>query len=76
MLDIQEKLGNDTNERQHRDREDQKKRDAEDAEVRKKMEMEDAARAIQAKWAWFQAVGRTLAKKKKGGRKGKGKKKK
>lgn len=75
IKDIQEKLDGDDNARMHREREDQKKKDIEDAALKKKMDMEDAAKAIQAKWAWFQAVGRHLAKKKKKG-KGKGKKKK
>ena len=38
--------------------------------------MDDAARAIQAKWTWFQTVGKHLVKKRKGKGKGKGKKKK
>jgi hypothetical protein len=39
------------------------------------MDMDDAARAIQQKWHWFQQVGKHLVKKKKGGKRG-GKKKK
>lgn len=37
--------------------------------------MEDAARAIQAKWQWFQTVGKHLVKKRKGKKGGKKKKK-
>ena len=38
--------------------------------------MDLAAKYIQKKWNWFQTEGKFLAKKRKGGKKGKGKKKK
>ena len=46
------------------------------AKIKEKMSMEDAAKYIQRRWAWFQTEGKFLAKKGKKGRKGKKKKKK
>ena len=50
---IQEKLNLDFKDKQVRDEKEQQRLDEERAKVQKKMEMDDAARAIQAKWAWF-----------------------
>ena len=50
---IQTKLNLDFKEKQARDDKEQARLDEERQKLQKKMEMDDAARAIQAKWAWF-----------------------
>ena len=62
-------------EQRKRDEQDQRVKDDENAKIQEKIEMNDAARAIQKKWTWFLEEGRFWAKKRKKGKKGKGKKK-
>lgn len=43
----------DFKDKQARDEKENARQEEERAKLQKKMEMDDAARAIQAKWAWF-----------------------
>ena len=77
MQRIVEDINKDNEDRKRREDQDKEKEEEEQHKVQEKMSMEDAARFIQRKWVWFQTVGKHLAKKRKGGKKGgKGKKKK
>ena len=71
-----EQIKVDTEERKKREEEQDNEDANKEAKIREKMSMEDAARYIQRRWAWFQTEGKFLAKKGKKGRKGKKKKKK
>jgi hypothetical protein len=55
---------------------DEDMRAQEQKKIQEKLDMEMAAKYIQKKWNWYQTEGKLLAKKRKKGKKGKGKKKK
>ena len=76
IQEIVEHIKVDTEERKKRDEENEGEEAAKVAKIKEKMSMEDAAKYIQRRWAWFQTEGKFLAKKGKKGRKGKKKKKK
>ena len=75
MTEVLEMINKDDEARKQREEREKEKEEEEIQKVKDKMSMEDAAKYIQRKWNWYQTVGKTLAKKKRGG-KGKGKKKK